>query len=108
SPAFKNQPEQGEIRGFDFYRDPLNAKEPMETFEAIMKADIAAKPKVMQTQRQLLEHRYNLTPKLDQHVKMARGKPLVVGPTARLAAGLDWDKLAGMEPDAIRKAGVFP
>jgi len=35
SPAFEDQPEKGRIEGFDFYRDPLNAKKPKETFERI-------------------------------------------------------------------------
>src|SRR4051812_48171195 len=30
STAFKTQPENGEVRGFEFYRDPLNAKRPMQ------------------------------------------------------------------------------
>ena len=33
SPAFGDQPKQGRITGFDFYRDPLNVDEPMTTFE---------------------------------------------------------------------------
>ena len=108
STAFDNQPEKGQILGFDFYRDPLNAKQPMETFEDIMKADVAARPQVMETQRQLLERRYDLTPKLDPQARMSRGKPLYVGPTARLAQGLTWERLAEMRPDEIRQAGVFP
>ena len=39
---------------------------------------------------------------------MARGKPLPVGPTARLAAGTEWTTLAGMTPDAIRQRNLFP
>jgi cytochrome c peroxidase len=108
SPAFENQPEKGRIDGFDFYRDPLNAKQPKESPEAIMKADIAAKPKVMSTQRKLLEGRYNLEPKLDPEFKMSRGKPLAVGPTARLAQGLDWDGLGKMTAEEIRRRGAFP
>ena len=34
---------QRSILGFDFYRDPLNAKKPMQTFQEIMQADIAQK-----------------------------------------------------------------
>jgi cytochrome c peroxidase len=108
STAFEQQPEKGRINGFDFYRDPLNAKKPMETFEAIMKADVAARPGVMEAQRRLLERRYNLTPKLDPVAKMSRGKPLPVGPTARLPQGTDWDQLAKMAPAEIRRAGIFP
>src|SRR3954470_4304583 len=39
SPVFKQQPEEGKIQGFDFYRDPLNAKHPMQSPEEIVKAD---------------------------------------------------------------------
>ncbi len=108
SKAFEDQPEKGQIQGFDFYRDPLNAKRPMQSSEEIMQADIAMKPKVMATQRKLLESRYNLEPKLDLEAKMSRGKPLCVGPTARLAQGMDWDRLAKMSPEEIRRAGLFP
>ena len=108
SPAFLNQPEQGRILGFDFYRDSLNAKKPMESFEDNMKADIAAKPQVMETQRRLLEQRYNLTPMLDREAKMSRGKPLCAGPTARLAQGMTWERLAEQSPAEIRRTGAFP
>ncbi|HMB07940.1 MAG TPA: cytochrome B6, partial [Isosphaeraceae bacterium] len=108
SKAFEDQPEKGQFQGFDFYRDPLDAKRPMQTFEEIMQADIAAKPKVMATQRKLLESRYNLEPKLDPVAKMSRGKPLCVGPTARLSRGTDWDRLAKMDPEEIRRDGLFP
>lgn len=83
SPAFLDQPRDGKIAGFDFYRDPLGSETPMQEPEEMMKKDIAAKPKVMETQRKLLERRYHLDPKPDPQVKMSRGKPLPVGPTAR-------------------------
>ena len=66
------------------------------------------KPRVMEAQRRLLESRYNLQPKLDPVAKMSRGKPLAVGPTARLADGLDWERLGQMKPADIRKQAVFP
>jgi cytochrome c peroxidase len=106
--AFEDQPEQGRILGFDFYRDPLNAKKPMQTFEEIMKADVEAKPMVMAKQRELLESRYNLKAKLDPEATMSRGKPLAVGPTARLAEGATWESLAEMTPDDIKAQGNFP
>src|SRR5687767_14472940 len=31
SPVLKTQPEEGKIKGFDFARDPLNAKKPMQS-----------------------------------------------------------------------------
>jgi len=74
------QPDQGRVSGFDFYRDPLDAKRPLETPEEIMRADIAAKAGVMAAQRKLLESRYDLTPRFDKTVTMSRGKPLPIGP----------------------------
>jgi len=108
SPALNNQPEQGKMLGFDFARDPLNSKRPMMTFEEIMKEDVALKPKVMELQRQLLEKRYVLQARLDPEAKMSRGKPLAVGPTARLATGHSWEGLAEMAPEEIRKLNAFP
>lgn len=108
SPVLAQQPQQGKVQGFDFYRDPLDAKRPMQPPDEIVKADIEMKPKIMEAQRRLLESRYNLEPKLDPTAKMSRGKPLAVGPTARLAEGLNWPALARMKPDEIRRKGVFP
>lgn len=84
SPEFREQPKQGRVSGFDFYRDPLNADKPYQNPEDVMKLEMANKPKVMEAQRKLLESRYNLQANLDPQAKMSRGKPLPVGPTARL------------------------
>jgi cytochrome c peroxidase len=108
SQALAGQPEEGKVLGFDFYRDPLNVKQPMQTLDEVMQADVAAKPQVMATQRQLLERRYNLQPQLDTQVTMSRGKPIPIGPTARLPQGRTWEALATMTPDAIQQANAFP
>jgi len=108
SNALKNQPDDGAILGFDFYRDPLNAKKPMQSSMEIEKADKAAKDEVMAQQKKLLESRYILTPKLDPQLKMSRGKPVPIGPTARLPKGINWDDLAKMTPEQIRKDATFP
>ena len=78
SPAFDNQPDKGKILGFDFYRDPLNAKKPMQTFEEIMKADVADRAKVMKTQHELLLRRYDLTPRLDREATREVSNGLVL------------------------------
>jgi cytochrome c peroxidase len=108
SPAFASQPDGGRITGFDFYRDPLNAKRPMQTFEETMAADVRDKPRVMDTQQRLLASRYDLAPRLDTRARMSRGKPLPVGPTARLPGGLSWERLAAMPPEDVRRQGLFP
>jgi cytochrome c peroxidase len=108
SEALVDQAQEGRYLGFDAYRDPLGSMKPGTTFEELFRAAVAAKPKVMATQKKLLESRYNLKPKFDPAVKMSRGKPLPIGPTARLAEGLDWETLAGMSPDEIRRKNAFP
>jgi len=108
STAFEQQPDKGRMEGFDFSRDPLGGKKPKQTFEETMNKDVADRPAVTAAQRKLLESRYDLTPTLDPQAKMSRGKPLAVGPTARLPQGMTFDRLAGMSPDQVKQAKAFP
>jgi cytochrome c peroxidase len=108
SAALKGQPKEGRITGFEFSRDPLNADKPFTTFEEVMKKESADRPQVMAAQRKFLEGRYELSPKLETRITMSRGKPLCVGPTARLPEGVTWDKLAALSPAQIKEKGLFP
>jgi cytochrome c peroxidase len=106
--ALANQTDQGRFLGFDPYRDPIGAMKPGMTFDEVFQALSAAKPKVTATQRKLLESRYQLEPRLDPVVTMSRGKPLPVGPTARLPQGANWEMLSAMSPADIRDRDIFP
>ena len=101
-----NQTDRGQMNGFDFYRDLLGATRPGMTFDDLYSASVANKPQVMATQRRLLESRYNLEPRLDPVVTMSRGKPLAVGPTAKLPAGITWEALSQLSPAEIRATGT--
>ena len=79
-----------------------------ETFKAMMAKDKAGKDGVMARQRELLEKRYDLQVRVDDNVKMSRGKPIPVGPATRLPADTTWAKLAALSPDEVRDKGVFP
>ncbi len=79
-----------------------------EPFDVVRARDKAAKAGVMAAQQRLLEQRYDLSRRVDDSVRMTRGKPIPVGPTARLKNGLTWDRVGQMTPDAIREQGVFP
>jgi cytochrome c peroxidase len=79
-----------------------------ETFAKMMADDKANKPAVMARQKKLLEERYNLTPRTDSGVKMTRGKPIPVGPTAKLPDGMTWEKLGELTPAQILSHGAFP
>ena len=79
-----------------------------ESFQAVMAKDKADKESVMARQKKLLEERYDLTPRPDNQVRMSRGKPIQVGPAAKLPEGLTWEQLTAMASDEIREKGLFP
>jgi cytochrome c peroxidase len=108
SPVFSSQPKSGRVSGFDFYRDPLGSDQPFMTFDEVFKKESTNKAAVMKAQLAYLQTRFNLTPKLDPQAKMSRGKPLAVGPTAKLAPNLTWDQLGQMLPADIEQRNVFP
>ena len=79
-----------------------------ETFQEVLTRDKADKESVMARQMKLLEERYDLTSRPDPKVTMSRGKPIQVGPTARLAEGMTWETLDAMSSDQVRDKGLFP
>ena len=79
-----------------------------EPFDVVRARDKANKPRVMTAARRLLEDRYDLTRRVDPNVKMTRGKPIPVGPTARLKGGVTWEQLGRMTPEEIRDKNLFP
>lgn len=108
SEALVDQHDGGKFLGFDFYSDPLGATKPGMTFEDFYQAGVANQPKLMATQRTLLESRYNLAPKFDAAATMSRGKPIAVGPTVKLPSGMTWEALAELGPAGIRERDAFP
>jgi cytochrome c peroxidase len=79
-----------------------------EPFAVVLSRDKAAKARVMAEHRKLLEARYDLSRRVDPNVKMTRGKPVPVGPAARLRGGMTWEQLGRMSPEQIKEQGVFP
>ena len=79
-----------------------------EPFDTVRARDKAAKPRVMAEHQRLLEERYDLSRRVDENVRMTRGKPIPVGPTAKLKSGMTWDQLGRMTPEAIKTQDAFP
>jgi len=90
-------------------KDPPSSYMPVieEPFDVVRARDKANKPRVMAAAMRLLEDRYDLSRHVDPNVKMTHGKPIPVGPTARLK-GVTWEQLGRMTPDEIKAKGVFP
>jgi cytochrome c peroxidase len=78
-----------------------------ETFDQIKAARMAVKSQRAKLQSELLNSRYNLSKKMTSDVVMSGGKPIPVGPTAKLQ-GTTWENLDKMTPEQIKKQGVFP
>lgn len=108
STELAKQPKKGEMTGFDFSRDPLNAERPEQPASEIMKQESRDKDKINAAQKQLLEARFHLEPRHEPDVKMSRGKPLCVGPTAVLHKGVTFESLAEKSPQEIRNDKNFP
>ena len=79
-----------------------------EPFDMVMAHDKSQKALLMKRQMDLLNERYDLSMKVTTEVTMSGGKPLPVGPTAKLKLALTWEKLARMSPEKIKEEDVFP
>src|SRR3989304_9178413 len=79
-----------------------------EPFDKVMARDKAQKAEVMKRHADLLNERYDLSQKVAAEAAMSGGKPLPVGPTAKLKGKLTWEKLAGMTPEEVKDKNVFP
>lgn len=79
-----------------------------EPFSAIVQRRKEQKLVRKERHDMLLKQRYDLGNHPSQTATMTRGKPLQVGPTARLKEGLNFAQLGQMTPDEIRDKNVFP
>src|ERR1700694_3108321 len=105
SPAPKDKPAGPRQSSYDQVSPVILGQ---ETFEQMMAKDKAGKDAVIARQKKLLEERYDLSVHVDKRITMSRGKPVPVGPTAKLPEDWTWDKLAAMPPEEIRDKNVFP
>lgn len=79
-----------------------------ESFDEISKKGRAAKPKMMERQKKLLQQRYDLSDRPAPGVVQTRGKPVQAGVRVKLPQGATWEQLASMAPDDIRTRGLWP
>ena len=77
------------------------------TFDQIKAQRMAVKAERAKEHMALLNSRYDLSKKPAADPVMSGGKPVPVGPTAKLQ-GLTWEQLGKMTPEQIKEKGVFP
>jgi cytochrome c peroxidase len=77
------------------------------TFDQIKAARMAVKAGRAQEHMNLLNSRYDLSKKISSEVFMSGGKPIPVGPTARLQ-GVTWEEFDKLTPEQIKERGLFP
>src|SRR5262245_52268336 len=107
-PAGGADEKESPARGKTSYDQVSPALVGQVSFTEMMEKDKAAKQGIVDRQMALLKERYDLTPHPHDTVKMTRGKPIPVGPTARLPEGRTFEKLAEMTAADIRDKGLFP
>ena len=79
-----------------------------EDFESIMERMSDAKDAIMERQMKLLEKRYDLSDMPAEGVVMSGGKAVQGGVRVKVPAGMNWQELAEMRPDKIRRKDLFP
>jgi cytochrome c peroxidase len=100
-----DQPKDATASSYDQVAPVLLGK---ESFQSMRARDKAEKPAVMDRQNKLLGERYQLTSRPDSKLTMSRGKPIQIGPAAKLPEGMTWERLAAMSSHDICEKGLFP
>ena len=77
------------------------------TFEQIKADRMKVKAERAKEHNDLLNARYDLSVKTSPDVKMSGGKPIPVGPTAKLQ-GITWADLDKLTPEQIKAKDIFP
>jgi cytochrome c peroxidase len=85
--------------------DPLVKTEPLAE---VVKRTGSEKAGFAKRQQDLLNARYDLANRPAQGAVMSRGKAVQGGVRVKLAAGMTWEKLAGMTPDEIKNQDAWP
>ena len=84
---------------------PVDITEP---FSAILARLSAQKPAAERDHMVVLNERYDLSNRRAAGVTMDRTKPVQEGVRVKLTAGTTWQSLAGMTPEQIPNANLYP
>lgn len=77
-------------------------------FETVRKQDLAEREEVLETQKRLLEERYDLRDDASDLAMSAGRKNVQQGVRVKLPDGVSWDDLAAMTPAEIKEKDAWP
>jgi cytochrome c peroxidase len=90
-------------------RSSLASVDDVGNFDEFYAMCAANKPKVNAGRARYMARRYDFSGAVTHEATMTRGKPLPVGPVARLPGGVKtWEELAGLSPEEVRRRDLFP
>jgi hypothetical protein len=90
-------------------RSSLSSIDDVRDFDEFCRTCTERKARVMEERNAYMLRRYHLTGAVTDEVTMTRGKPLPVGPVARLPEGVkNWEELAILSADEVRARDLFP
>src|SRR5437868_6750666 len=79
-----------------------------DSFEQIYEKDTGEKDDVMSRQKELLEKRYDLRDNPSDVQMSGKRKPVQQGVRVKPPNGFNWDRLAKMSPEQIKRQNLFP
>lgn len=96
------------VVAFALYLPIVEADEVPPPFEEVRQRMSAERKTLDDAHLKLLEQRYDLANRPARGLRMSGGKAVQGGVRVKLPAGVTWDSLAGMTPEAIRAKDAFP
>jgi cytochrome c peroxidase len=90
-------------------RTSLASVDDVADFDEFCRMCSENKPKVVAERERYMARRYDFSGRVSRQATMTRGKPLPVGPVARLPGGVaSWEELSALGAAEVRRRGLFP
>src|SRR6056297_210829 len=106
--GYESHEKMGIPEGVDPIHETYLPVIPGKSFKSIMQKDVQDKPKYMERQKELLNHRYDLSDRPSDVMMSAGRKAVQEGVRVKLPEDVSWADLNAMTPAEIKNKGVFP
>ncbi len=106
--GYESHEKMGIPEGVDPIHETYLPVMPGKSFKSIMQKDVQDKPKYMERQKELLNHRYDLSDRPSDVMMSAGRKAVQEGVRVKLPEDVSWADLNAMTPAEIKNKGLFP